>query len=222
MANPYIPTRDSLLVDWAENFSNKISASPGTYGLTPGDAVAIAALVDGFSDAYALVADPATKTKPVVAAKDAAKAAMLSGVRPYAILIRNNLGVSNQAKLDLGLTVPDPTPTPIPAPTTSPMLTLIGSTPGQLTLRASDQNTPDLRAKPFGVIALHLFAAEQGDSVPTFEDSRYVGTFTRQPMALDTAAFTPGKTLHLWARWVTRTGKYGPWSSSISVIVPAT
>jgi hypothetical protein len=50
-----------------------------------------------------------------------------SFVRPYAIRVRNNLGVSNADKTALGLTVVDLTRTPVPPPVTSPLLNVVGS-----------------------------------------------------------------------------------------------
>src|SRR5438046_3013565 len=155
----YIPTRDAELGQWVGNFSTLISASPATYGLVAGDAAAIAGYVNAFVAALTVVNNPATKTKATVAAKDGAKAAMLDIVRPYAQQVRNNNGVSNADKTALGLTIVDRTPTPVPPPTSSPLLSVIGATPGEHTLRYSDANTPDSRRKPAGTIGLQLFVA---------------------------------------------------------------
>ena len=84
---------------------------------------------------------------------------MLDIVRPYAQQIRANRGISNADKTALGLNVPDGTPTPVPAPSTSPILAVIGATPGEHTIRFADSATPDKRGKPFGAIGLQLFVA---------------------------------------------------------------
>src|SRR6185436_1212661 len=119
--------------------------SPGTYGLTAGDATSIATYASAFNNALAVVNNPATKTKATVATKDGAKAAMLDIVRPYAIQVRNNNGVSNADKTALGLTIVDRTPTPVPPPASSPILNVVAATPGEHALRFADSNAPDKR-----------------------------------------------------------------------------
>src|SRR5438874_13150429 len=77
MGTSYLPAREAELGQWVTNFSTLITASPGSYGLLAGDAASIAAYVNAFNSALAVVANPATKTRATVAAKDGAKAAML-------------------------------------------------------------------------------------------------------------------------------------------------
>jgi hypothetical protein len=224
---PYIPSQDGLLNTWAQNFAALITAAPSTYFLAPGDAASIQAADDAYAAAYTLAIEPATRTKPSVAAKDNARSAMLLTLRSYAILIRNNQGVSDENKLALGLTVPDLTPTPIPAPDTSPILTVVAATPGEFTIRYADSATPDKKAKPFGAIGLEIFAAAPASGVPTFDTSTYMGTFTKQPLGLDVSRFTAGRLCYLWARWVTRgapkgsqQSPTGPESTPVTFIVP--
>ena len=59
---PYIPVKDADLANWLDNFSALITASPATYGLVAGDAVAIAAQVAAWDAAY--VPLPPRQRKP--------------------------------------------------------------------------------------------------------------------------------------------------------------
>jgi hypothetical protein len=217
----YIPSQDAALKAWAENFDALITANPATYGLVPADAVSIDGFVDAFSAAYLVITNPATKTKPAVANKDGAKAAMLSIVRGYAQQIKLNQGVTNENKLALGLTLSDGTPTPIPAPSSNPILSVIGATMGQQTIRFADVNTPALRAKPFGAIGLQLFrhigiAPISDPALATFN-----AFVTRQPYGVSFDNADNGKTCTYFARWQTRTGLVGPWSPPVSFTVAA-
>ena len=142
MGTAFIPTKDALLDAWEQNFSTLITANPGLYGLTAADAVAIAAAFTAYDVAYAVIANPATKSHTTITAKNIARNASLAVIRPYAATIRANLGVTDANKLALGLVVRDPTPTPVAAPTSSPVLSIIAATPLQHTLRFVDQNTP--------------------------------------------------------------------------------
>ena len=213
----YIPARDTNLQAWAANFSTKITANPPLYGLTSADAAAIAAPVAAYTAALSIVTTPATKTKTTVADKDAARASMLALVRPYAQLVRNNAGVSNEDKLALGLTIPDTSPTPIPAPTTQPVISVPVLTPGTAVLRYADTTSPTSRAKPAGVIGMQLFGSQ--DATPPVDpaDWNFLGIVTTQPYEIDTSGMDPTKVLNLTARWQTRRGLVGPFAASVQI-----
>lgn len=221
MAAPYIPPKDADFLAWSVNFSDLISAAPGTYGLVAGDATAIQNANNTYAAAQALVDSPATKTATTVAAKNAAKNAAIGIYRTYASQIRLNAGVSNADKLALGLNLPNNSPSPVPAPTSSPIIAIIGSTPGQHTIRFADSNTPDKRAKPQGVISLQLFRTLAVGAATNPDAALLLGAFTKQPLAVDYDAGDAGKVSTLWARWATRTGLVGPWSSAVTAIVPS-
>lgn len=217
----YIPSRDAELGQWVTNFSTLITASPGTYGLLAGDAAAIAAYVTAFTGALAVVNNPATKTKATVAAKDGARAAMLDIVRPYAQQVRNNNGVSNADKTALGLTIVDRTPTSVPPPTSSPLISVIGATPGEHTLRYSDSNAPDSRRKPVGVIGLQLFVAVASGAVADPAVAPFKAFVTRQPYGVTFDPADNGKLATYFARWQNRKGQTGPWSNAITFTIAA-
>lgn len=220
MASSYIPTQEAALDPWILNFSTLLTASPATYGATASDAAAIAGVYATWHAAFLLVTNPATRTKPAVASKNAAKASMLASVRPLAQAIAGNPGVTNANKEALGLNLHGATgPTPIPAPSTSPILAIIAATPGDMTLRYSDQNTPDKRAKPAGVKALELHAATSVTVLSDPDSIPYIGVATKQPYALNWASSEKGKTAYIVGRWITGTGLVGPWSSIINYIV---
>lgn len=225
MQDPYIPPKDADFKAWVLNFAALTLATPALYGLTPADAAIIDSAASDFSSKYDLAVDPPTRTKPSVAAKDASRAATLDVVRPYSIQIRNNQGVSNQDKLDLGLNVPDFTPTPVPAPTTSPTINIVAATPLQHTFRFADSVTPTTRGKkPFGVLALQLYRSVTVAPAVDPDTADFVGNYTKNPAAVNYVAGDRGKYSTLFARWVTRSGplgvaQVGPWSDPISMVI---
>jgi len=212
MPASYIPQKQSLYDAWMLNFTTLLTANAALYGQTAGVAAGCAAAYATWHAAYLLTTSSSTKTKSTVAAKDAAKAACSLVVRPVAMAIRNNLGVSNSDKSNLGLTIVDQTPTPVPPPATSPMLDVLGATPLQHTIRFHDQNTPTSRAKPAGVFFGELHAAVSATVVSdpnTLPVNQYV---TKQPIAVTWQQADVGKTAYYAMRWVNRRGQVGPWS----------
>lgn len=228
MQAPYIPPKDADLVSWAQNFADLISASPATYGLTSGQAATIAAANVTWQAAYATAINPSTRTKPSVADKDAAKAAFLGIARPFAILIRNNQGVSNMDKLDLGLNVPDQTPTPIPVPTSSPGMVFVAATPLQHTLRFNDANNPTQRGKkPDGAIGIEVYRTVGVAPTSDPDAASYIGTYTQNPIAVDFVSGDRTKYATYFARFVIRArpvgtagaAPRGPWSDPLAAVV---
>lgn len=232
MAAPYIPNKDALLVAWSDNFASLITASPTTYGLVAADAAAINAVNTPWDTAYAAAVAGATRGPMTVQAKNNARAALLAVVRPYAIQIRNNAGVSDPDKVALGLTVPNQTRTPIFAPQTQPLISIAAATPLSHTLRFSDSNSPQLRGKPFGAKAC-AFVVSYGTTIGTDPDlaapvpivnsalavPSSTGLATRQPCASVLPVAQVGKLATYWARWVGIRGDVGPWSLPVAMTV---
>lgn len=232
MALPYIPNKDALLVAWSDNFAALITASPTTYGLVAGDAAAINAVNTPWDAAYAAAVAGGTRGPMTVQAKNNARAALLAVVRPYAIQIRNNAGVSDPDKVALGLTVPNTTRTPILAPQSQPLISIVAATPLSHTLRFSDSNSPQLRGKPFGAKACS-FVVSYGTTIGSDPDlaspvaivnsalavPSSTGLATRQPAASVLPVGQVGKLATYWARWVGIRGDVGPWSLPVAMTV---
>lgn len=215
----YIPNTDADIVNWENNFSTLITANPTNYGLLAADATAIAAQVAAYAAAFAIATNPSTRTTPTIATKDAAKASSLALCRFYAITIRRNQGVSDALKAGLGLTIVDPTPTPIPPPSTSPILSIVAATPLQLTLRFADQNTPDKRAKPAGVLCLELFSVPSATVITNPDTIPFYGLVTKQPVAINFDSADVGKSAYIVGRWANRKGQTGPWSNIVQFTI---
>lgn len=216
----YIPTRNADLLAWLANFSTLITATPLAYGLQTSDATTIAAENSAYSTAYTLATDPSTRTRATVAGFSAAKAHALSIVRPYAQQIANNLGVTNEQKASLGLTVRDTSRTPVPPPTTQPVLSIAFAQHLQMTLRFADVTTPTSRAKPAGVTTMVL-AKYVGVAVATDPESANLDSLvTVQPVNVAFDSGDQGKICTFFARWANRKGQLGPWSAGVHMTIP--
>lgn len=217
---PYIPPKNANLIAWLANFSTLITASPGTYGLASGDATTIAGINTAMSSGYTLITSPATKTATTVAAFNALKAGDMPTIRQYSQMIANNPGVSSSNKVALGLNPKTSTPVPITTPTTSPALTNVSTSQAGTILRFRDATaSPSVKAKPYGVIGMQLFAT--GSTTPITDPALlpYVAVVTKSPIQVTLGSAFAGMHGYFAARWVTRKGLVGPWSNVLNVIV---
>jgi hypothetical protein len=223
MSTPYIPARDADFSAWLLNFATLIAANPTNYGLLAGDAVTISAVDTTFQAAYTLATNPATRTAPTVAAKDAARVNAEQTVRPYAQRIRNNTAVSDLLKVGLGLTIPSTTPTPIPAPVVAPELGLLSAIPLQQTLTYRDPSAAG-KAKPYGVIGVEVWRAVGVAPAVDPAQASYYATATKSPFRSTFGAGDVGKIVTYFGRFVTRSGpggiaQAGPFSAPLPLTV---
>lgn len=215
----YIPLRDEDLRAWANNFSTLITATPAAFGLTAPQAAAYAALYATYNTSLTTATNPATRTKPTVAAKDSARASLELTSRDFANIVQAFPTITPEQLAALGLTVRTTTRTPVPAPTTAPILGLQNLGVLSADLRFSDETTPDLRAKPFGVWTCEVWV--KFGSVPpvSVADCQFLVDASRNPSRLAWPPSQAGETAWLLGRWKTRRGLVGPPSATISTTI---
>lgn len=218
---PYLPARDADLGPWSDNFATVLTADEAAYGLVPADSAAVNAVVTPWLVALATATNPATRTSATVAAKDAAKSAMLVVVRPYATRISANPAVSDDAKVAIGVTVRNTGRTPVPAPGVAPVMTFDSQIIGQATLRYSNPSLPAGKAKGPGNVSVEV-AVTVGTAVSVNPDgSTRREQITKAPFRLSFSPEDRGKVATIWGRLCTRSGpggvaQKGPWSASVS------
>jgi hypothetical protein len=220
MAFSFLPSRQTDIGVWMENFRDLINADPAKYGLTAANAAAIDSDVTDFVNKLALVQVPATKTKATVAAKVDALTAATATVRLFAGLIRSNPGVNSDDKVALGLKQDVGVEGgPSGPPSTQPVLVIVGATPLSHTLRYADASTPLKRAKPNGVLGLHLYVAL--GTAPTSDPNAadFYGQVNVQPVGTNFDPADRGKYATYFGQWVNRKGEVGPWSDGVTMIV---
>lgn len=217
---PYIPSKNAGFVAWLANFSTLITASPATYGLLAADAVTIAAQNTQVAAGYALITSGSTKTAATVSAFNTERIVALALVRPYAQFVSKNAGVSSANKIALGVNPNTSVPIPITTPTTAPTLTAQSTSTAGTILRFRDSTaSPSVKAKPYGVTQLYLYVLPSVTVVTDPTTLNFAGSYTKSPLQLSLGSGDAGKTVYMAARWATRKGLLGPWSSIISYVV---
>jgi hypothetical protein len=218
--SPFIPRADAAFRTWAYNFCNGINANPSWYMMSPAEGAALMRAYNEFDAAFLAATNPATRTRGTVAAKDDAHSILESLCRSYAGIIRLNRGITDGDKLGIGVRPINTSHRRRNAPQTSPLLKIIGATPGEHTMRYNDSNTPSSAAKPFGAACLQLFMAvtERGEAA-RIADAKFVGSYTRNLFAVAHEPADGGKTATYWGRWAGRRGDVGPWSLPVSFTI---
>lgn len=220
MSDKYIPQSDSGIACWAGNFSALISAAPGEWGLTVAEAASIAGAAAAFQNALTIATQSSTRTAPAIVRKNDARTALLQTVRYYAQTIKRNPGISDKAKVALGLHIDALSPHAVPAPAGAPQLFVTPAAPLQHTLRFTDSDSPHRRAKPFGAKGLLVFISI-GDAPPLSpEQASFHGMATRSPYTIFFESENRGKTACYYARWMSATGLMGPWSTCATLLIP--
>ena len=213
---PYIPAADADFANWITNFDTLLTANPGTFGLDPADAVIVAGVTATWDAAYLAAIDPATRTTPTIAAKDAARASAEAVIRPYAVEISRSASVTNLDKAAIGVTIPSITPTPIPAPVDPVELGLQSAMPLNMLLSYKVPGSVG-KSKPFGSTGVEIWrsvgAVAATDPAQTFFNNRV----TKSPFNQNFDAADQGKIVTYFARFTTQSGpagisQFGPWS----------
>lgn len=217
----YIPAEDPNALLWMRAFSDGITANPSLFMLTASDAADIAAAVDAFDNALSTATNPSTRTESAVSLKNQTRNSAEQICRQFVKLIKYNAGISDQAKIDIGVRPEHTSREPIHCPQSSPLINVLGNTPGAQTLRYADSNTPDSGAKPFGAIQLQLFVAIAETPTDNADDAEYYGSFTRNPVPVAFAQADDGKVATYFARWIGKRGDTGQWSQPISMRIAA-
>jgi hypothetical protein len=177
--------------------------------------------VNAYAAALSVATTESTRTKVTITAKDNARNSAEQVCRQFAVLIKYNAGISDEAKIAAGVRPVNNEREPIEVPMTSPLLNAIASTPGSQTLRYADSMTPDSPAKPFGATDLLLFCAVADDNVINPVLAKFVGKFTKNPISVEFGAEDNGKQATYFGRWSNRKGEVGPWSLPISLAIAA-
>ena len=122
-----IPRRDALLLSWGNNFASQLATLGMAVGISSSQSSAFAAANTAWSDSYAVVMEPSTKTKTTVSAKDAKRAAMKALARDLARVVNAFPATTNTQRIALGLTPRGGTMSPINPPTVPPVMEIIST-----------------------------------------------------------------------------------------------
>ena len=220
MSDPYIPRSELGLVDWLTVFSGNITLNPSAVGLAISDANTIAAAVADFLAKRAIVINDETRTPVAIEEKDVSRNSCVQLCRGYAMIIRNNNGVTDAAKIAVGVRPINPDREPIFVPGTQPNVEVLATTNGLQTLEITETGSPK-KSLPFGAASIQVYV-HVGDAINTDPDeARFIGNFTKNPIIVAYDHSENAKVATYFARWCGRRGDVGPWSTPESQAIAA-
>jgi len=209
----YFPSTDAGLLAWSANFSSLISASPLVYGLSAPLAAAYAALHTAYADALTESTNPITRTKGKVEAKNLCRTNLKNQARLLVSIIQGQAGVSNEQKIDLGITVRRE-PAPIPAPSEAPDIDIVSVSGSTVRIKVHDSEVTR-RGLPPGVAGVTYFSFV-GEEAPTSESGwDFQGNSTRTIVDIDFPGAAPGAKVWFTAFWRNPRDESGPAATPI-------
>ena len=152
----FVPSNDTKLLAWSANFAQKLSATPTVYGFVAAQATQYAAANTAFVSAMNAIADPLTRTKANMQAKDAAKKTLQDLARGFGKMIQANPGLTDPQRTAMGVTVPAK-PQPKPVPIAAPLIDIVWASGWTVKVRLK-ASTGSKRGKPANVSGASVFS----------------------------------------------------------------
>lgn len=207
----FLPRRQVDMLSWSSNFRQRLVADWSEYGLTEAQSDHYAAVHAVFASLFREASEPATRSRWLVARKDAALATLKDEARKLARLVRAKPDITPGQLITLGLSpTHDNGPADVErlgAPTLV-ILTTIGRT---VRIRLGNPAAATRLAKPAGVLGAAIYFAV-GEQEPTSPDE---WTFLRNTTRPATAVtfrphLRPGTKVWLTASWLDARLRPGP------------
>ncbi|MDR3296862.1 MAG: hypothetical protein LBS94_01325, partial [Prevotellaceae bacterium] len=162
----FVPSADATFNQWQRVLIAYLVANAERLGLSAATIAALLALQTAWEAAFALAEDPATRTKPSVAAKKVARTALEKELRASVKEhITYNRSVSDADRGNMGLPVHDSKPTPAAVPTTRPEVEVKFDQQREHSLHVYD-SVQSSAGKPGGTMGFEIYRTVVAPDAP--------------------------------------------------------
>ncbi|MEO6435544.1 MAG: hypothetical protein ABIP55_07250 [Tepidisphaeraceae bacterium] len=218
-----IPTKDALLVPWANNFSARVSVAGNPYSVSAAQAAEMSSRTAAFVASYNALMDAradGTKAESQTADKDTKKSALLELGRELYAFIAANTSISDADKILVGVHVRGDKNSAVPAPTARPGMDLVSAIARTVTVNIHDIASSTKRRKADGAIFafVYSFVGENYPTDPTLWQFRGAATKSTYEIVFPDSVAS-GAQVWICAAWVNRRGETGPVSVPITTNV---
>ena len=210
MPKDYLPASDGRLLSWSANLSHLVGLSPGEYGISSVVAAELAAKQASFAEARARAFDPETRGLSTVFRKNTLRKELVAMMREVVRAIQGVIGLSDQKKLHLGITVRKTGRSVTSVPDAPPSVQLLRVDGRRVNVRIDDAATTR-RARPASARGAAIFSYA-GSSPPaalrdwTFEHN----TIDRNATVTFPTHLPPGTKVWITVRWLSANLQPGP------------
>ena len=221
MADDYIPSAYAAFDAFQANLMSIAAVNLAAWGITVPVFQALEDLQDPWQTTHAVGVTPQGDNPVDNDKRRTAHTAYETGLRNFVNEhLRFNSKVTNNNRIAMGLTVPDTEPTDVPQPTTQPAITEVDkNTESRHIVHYKDDQTPESKAKPFGVHHVEIRYQVGGDAPANAEACLKAATDTETPVTIQFDMEDKGKTVYYFLRWVNNTSEPGPWSLIVTAVI---
>jgi hypothetical protein len=216
----FLPSTNTGLLSWAQNFYAVANAAPGPtgYGLTAAQLTSFNSLLTSYQTALA-ACDPGVRSKAAVFTKKQAKADLVNNARLLAKVVQGTASVTDAQKATLGLNV-RATPQPVPVPADAPSIDIMSVNSRTVNIRLHSSTVAGKRKRPPGVKGAAVFSyvgatAPSDPSAYTFQGNTSLTDFSVTfPETVE-----PGAVVWITAMWFNTRTQSGPAAQPVQAII---
>lgn len=215
----YMPARQAEQVTWAQTFATVVGQDREAYGIPVDLMQQFIQTNNSLQGLWVAAVEPSTRTRGVVAAKNAALAEMKRQARNLVSIIQGTPTVTPQMKINAGVTIRDTHPTPVPPPQDAPVLQVkkVSGRTVTLTIRPDQAR----RGKPAGVAGATVFVYTGPNPPEDNNDWKFIASVSRTTFNIPFGPSSTGDTAWITAFWTNAKNQSGPACEPIRVNLPA-
>lgn len=210
----FLPHGNQPLASWTRNMANTVSASPGAFGLSAAQAAEYVAVQQAYAEALRVTTDPETRTRPTIAAKDDARAALIALTRRLARIIQVYPGTTDAMRQQLGLTVRKKRARMAAVTIERPTLRVVWAMGSRLTLRVGKVEGLG-RARPVGAKGYTWFYYVGEQPPSELGHWSFGGNVLEPTVEVALSGVEPGSPVWFAANWFNSRLQPGPMSTPI-------
>jgi len=215
------PSGSTAQHDFAANAVTLITPKAKDWGVPDERVTKMTASFADYDAKYAVTSNPTTRSPAATASRNATWEVMNADLNDvYKHYLLNNDAISPADKEALHIHETGGGGSISPTPITTPFITLTSEEIGALRVVYSDSSAPGTHYKPDNVAFCELWYQIGGTAPATPTDCNESANISRSHAPLQFAPADRGKAVYVFARWVNRNGKTGPWSGMVTALVP--
>jgi hypothetical protein len=220
-AKSYLPSRLADRMLWLANFVAQLNATGVNYGFTTSEKAAMGTALADLQMTVDANADAQEQARVARQEQEAALAAFLVTVRAAVRRLQAAPAMTDAARAQYQITIPDTSRTPVPPPTARPLADVDVSDRLEHTLRYHTAEDPARRARPDGVAGVRVYLKIGGDAPPAPEQMDLGGFTTRDSFTKTFTGADAGKTVWYCGVYYNTRGETGPWGPVVAATVAA-